>query len=109
MKLERTFLLCGVVCLMVLAACPVYANWMPSGQELGNMFGQALGEAAGEAFGRSLWGGKVYDDYNKKYPYGLPDEVTNPQMPTQQFSPSAPKYTPSPKYIPASKPWWKFW
>ena len=62
MKTHKIVLLCVTVCLMVLAACPVYANWMPTAGELGNMFGQAMGEQIGEAIGRQIWGDKVYDD-----------------------------------------------
>ena len=90
---------------MMLAACPVFANWMPTAGELGEMFGQALGEQIGEAIGRQIWGNKVYDDFNKQHPYGLPDNVTNPQPITPQYAPS--QSVPASK--PASKPWWQFW
>lgn len=98
-------LFCAVCVMMVLVARPVFANWMPSAGEMGTMFGEALGEQIGEAIGRQLWGNKVYDDFNKQFPYGTPpDSVMNPQTPTQQFNPSTPA-----RYVPSSKPWWKFW
>lgn len=97
--------LCAVICIAVIFARPVFANWMPTPGEMATMFGEALGEQIGESIGRTLWGDKVYDDFNKQFPYGTPpDSVMNPQTPTQRFNPS----TPAP-YVPPSKPWWQFW
>lgn len=93
MKTHKVVLLCVAVCLMVLAACPVYANWMPTAGELGSMFGQAMGEQ----ICRDILGDKAY---NESFPHGMPDNVTNPQPTTPQYRP---------QYVVPSKPWWKFW